>query len=106
LWKDPEERPKVIDLLRRLVRGYEEEARELLIQSQELRDYAQRSWESNELRDRAVVEAHTKIANILVKFETLLQAASDAGRTIPGADAMRSEVREIQQAMLRRTMGT
>ena len=29
LWKDPEERPKVTDLLRRLVRGYEEEAREL-----------------------------------------------------------------------------
>jgi MoxR-like ATPase len=106
LWKDPEERPKVTELLRRLVRGYEEEARELLIQSQELRDYAQRSWESNELRDRAVVEAHTKIANILVKFETLLQQASDAGRTIPGADAMHSEVREIQQAMLRRTIGT
>ena len=106
LWKDPEERPKVTDLLRRLVRGYEEEARELLIQSQELRDYAQRPWESNELRERAVVEAHTKIANILVKFETLLQEASEAGRTIPGADAMRSEVREIQQAMLRRTMGT
>jgi MoxR-like ATPase len=105
LWKDPEERPKVTEVLRRLVRGYEEEARELLIQSQELRDYAQRPWESEELRSRAVVEAHTKIANILVKFETLLQEASDAGRTIPGADAMRSEVREIQQAMLRRTMG-
>lgn len=105
LWKDPEERPKVSEVLRRLVRGYEEEARELLIQSQELRDYAQRAWESDELRDRAVVEAHTKIANILVKFESLLQEASDAGRTIPGADAMRSEVREIQQSMLRRTMG-
>ena len=106
LWKDPEERPKVTELLRRLVRGYEEEARELLIQSQELRDYAQRPWESNELRDRAVVEAHTKIANILLKFETLLREASDAGRTIPGADAMRSEVRENQQAMLRRSMRT
>jgi MoxR-like ATPase len=105
LWKDPEERPKVTEILRRLVRGYEEEARELLIQSQELRDYAQRPWESDELRSRAVVEAHTKIANILVKFESLLQEASDAGRTIPGADAMRSEVREIQQSMLRRTMG-
>jgi len=105
LWKDPEERPKVTEVLRRLVRGFEEEARELLIQSQELRDYAQRQWESEELRSRAVVEAHTKIANILVKFESLLREASEAGRTIPGADAMRSEVREIQQAMLRRTMG-
>src|SRR5579885_2043929 len=36
LWKAPEERPKVTDSLRRLVRGFEEEARELLIQSQEL----------------------------------------------------------------------
>jgi MoxR-like ATPase len=105
LWKDPEERPKVTEVLRRLVRGFEEEARELLIQSQELRDYAQRQWESEELRSRAVVEAHTKIANILVKFESLLREASEAGRTIPGADAMRSEVREIQQAMLRQTMG-
>ncbi len=106
LWKDPEERPKVTDVLRRIVRGFEEEARELLIQSQELRDYAQRPWESEELRKRALVEAHTKIANILIKFESLLQEASDAGRTIAGAETMRSEVRDIQQAMLRRTMGT
>ncbi|MGO9606065.1 MAG: AAA family ATPase [Candidatus Binataceae bacterium] len=105
LWKDPEERPKVTEVLRRMVRGFEEEARELLIQSQELRDYAQRPWESDELRNRAVVEAHTKIANILIKFETLLREASDAGRTIAGAEAMRSQVREIQQTMLRRTMG-
>jgi len=105
LWKDPEERPKVREVLRRLVRGFEEEARELLIQSQELRDYTQRQWESEEMRKRALVEAHTKIANILVKFETLLQEASEAGRAIEGAEAMRSEVREIQQAMLRRAMG-
>ena len=92
-------------MLRRVVRGFEEEARELLIQTQELRDYAQRPWESEELRKRALVEAHTKIANILMKFETLIQEASDAGRSIPGSDAMRTEVREIQQAMLRRAMG-
>ncbi|MGO9452086.1 MAG: AAA family ATPase [Candidatus Binataceae bacterium] len=105
LWKDPEERPKVTEVLRRMVRGFEEEARELLIQSQELRDYAQRPWESDELRNRAVVEANTKIANILIKFENLLREASDAGRTIADAEAMRSQVREIQQTMLRRTMG-
>ena len=48
LWKDPEERPKVRDAIRRLVKGYEEEARELLIQSEELREYAERGWESEE----------------------------------------------------------
>ena len=106
LWKDPEERPKVTDIIRRLVRGYEDEARELLIQSQELRDYSGRRWESEELKQRALIEAHTKIANILVKFETLLREAAEAGRTVASAQAMRSEVREIQQAMLRRSIGS
>jgi len=105
LWKDPEERPKVLDALRHIVRGYEDEARELLIQSQELRDYADRAWESDELRKRAIVEAHAKISNLLSKFDELLKSASEAGRTIGGAEAMHSEVREIQQAMLRRTIG-
>ncbi|MGC1341469.1 MAG: AAA family ATPase [Candidatus Binataceae bacterium] len=104
LWKDPEERPKVTETLRRIVRGFEEEARELLIQSQELREYAERRWDSEELRQRAIVEAHAKLANILVKFDNLLREAAEDGRTIAGADAMRSEVREIQQAMLRRSL--
>ncbi|MHB8383529.1 MAG: AAA family ATPase [Candidatus Binataceae bacterium] len=104
LWKDPEERPKVTEALRRIVRGFEEEARELLIQSQELREYAERRWDSEELRQRAIVEAHAKLANILVKFDNLLRDAAEDGRTIAGADSMRSEVREIQQAMLRRTL--
>ena len=105
LWKDPEERPKVTGALRRLVRGYEDEARELLIQSEELRDYAARRWESDELQKRALVEAHTKIANILVKFDALLREAAESGRVIAGAEAMRTQVREIQQAMLRRGVG-
>ncbi|MGC1678038.1 MAG: AAA family ATPase [Candidatus Binataceae bacterium] len=104
LWKDPEERPKVTEALRRIVRGFEEEARELLIQSQELREYAERRWDSEELHQRAIVEAHAKLANILVKFDNLLREAAEGGRTIAGAEAMRSEVREIQQAMLRRTL--
>ena len=70
LWKDPEEHPKVRDAIHRMVKGYEEQARELLIQSQELREYAERAWESDEMRSRATVEAHTKIANILVQAST------------------------------------
>lgn len=91
-------------MLRRIVRGFEEEARELLIQSQELREYAERRWDSEELRQRAIVEAHAKLANILVKFDNLLRDAAEGGRTIAGAEAMRSEVREIQQAMLRHSL--
>jgi len=101
LWKDPEELPKVRDILRRLVKGYEDEARELLIQGQELREYAERGWESEELRKRALIEAHTKLANILVKFENLVHEASENGRDTGGIEAMRAKVKEIQQVMLR-----
>jgi hypothetical protein len=101
LWKDPEERPKVREALHHLIKGYEEEARELLIQSEELRDYAGRKWDSEELKSRALVEAHTKIANILVKFESLMREAAEGGRAVAGVEAMRSRVREIQHGMLR-----
>ena len=68
----------------------------------ELRDYAERAWESDELRSRALVEAHTKIANILVRFDHLMSEAAENGRTVQGVETMRSQVREIQQSMLRR----
>jgi MoxR-like ATPase len=101
LWKDPEELPKVRDAIRRLVKGYEDTAHELLIQGQELRDYAARGWESEELRQRAVIEAHTKLANILVRFEQLMREAAENGRDTARIEEMRSRVRAIQNAMLR-----
>jgi MoxR-like ATPase len=104
LWKDPEELPKVREAIRHLVKGFEDEARELLIQGQELREYAERGWESEELRKRAVIEAHTKLANILLKFDTLVRQASDSGRDTGGIEAMRSKVKDIQQTMLRQSL--
>ena len=92
------------DALRRLVKGFEDEARELLIQGQELRDYADRGWESDEMRKRAVIEAHSKLANILLKFENLIRDAADNGRDTAGIVAMRAKVKEIQQSMLRATL--
>ncbi len=50
LWKDPEERAKVRDTIQHLVKGYEEEARELLIQTQELQEYVARGWETADLK--------------------------------------------------------
>jgi MoxR-like ATPase len=101
LWKDPEELPKVRDAIRRMVKGFEDEARELLIQGQELREYVDRGWESDELRKRATIEAHTKLANILVKFESLVRDAADNGRDTDSLEAMRAKVRAIQQSILR-----
>jgi MoxR-like ATPase len=100
LWKDPEEVPKVRDAIRRLVKGFEDESRELLIQAQELREYAARRWESDELRKRAVIEAHAKLANILIKFEKLIGEAAEAGRDTGAIEEIRATVKRIQQAML------
>ncbi len=104
LWKDPEELPKVRDAIRHLVKGFEDEARELLIQGQELREYAERGWESEELRKRAVIEAHAKLSNILIKFENLVRQASESGRDTVGIEVMRSKVKDIQQTMLRQSL--
>jgi MoxR-like ATPase len=101
LWKDPEEVPKVRDAIRRMVKGFEDEARELLIQGQELREYVDRGWESDEMRKRATIEAHTKLANILAKFENLVRDAADSGRDTDSIEAMRSKVKAIQQSILR-----
>lgn len=105
LWKDPEEQPKVAQAIRRIVRGYEDKLQELVFESRELRDYAEGSYESEELRRRALTEAAAKLANIMIRFDTLIQEAADSGRAIAGADRMRNEVREIQQAVMRRGVG-
>jgi MoxR-like ATPase len=101
LWKDPEERPKVREGLHRLIKGYEEEARELLIQGQELREYAGRGWESAELKSRALIEVHSKLANILLKFEGLIRDAGESGRQTAAVESMRAQVKQIQQSLLR-----
>ena len=101
LWKDPEERPKVREALHHLIKGYEEEARELLIQGQELQEYAGRGWESAELKSRALVEVHSKLANILLKFEGLVRDAAEGGRPMDSVESMRAQVKQIQQTLLR-----
>jgi MoxR-like ATPase len=105
LWKDPEERPKVNEAIRRIVRGYEDKLQELVFESRELREYAEGAWESAELRRRALTEANAKLANLVMRFDSLMKEASDSGRTVANAERMRIEVKDIQQALFRRSVG-
>jgi len=100
LWHDPNERQEVRAVIHQLLRGYEEEAKALLYQTQELRDYASRQWDNNDLRSRAVVEAHTKIRNILAKLTTILEQARTVGRSLTTVEAVKDEIETIQQRML------
>lgn len=100
LWHEPSEHPEVRSAVHHLLRGYLEEAKTLLFQTRELRDYAHRQWESPELRSRAVVEAHTKIRNILSKLAAILDDAQRSGRPVETVEAVRVEIEQIQQEML------
>jgi MoxR-like ATPase len=100
LWNDPADRAKVAATIRSLLRGYEDEVQVLLYQSRELRDYALRSWDSAELRSRAVVEAHTKIRSIMKRIDEIITEARTGGRPLSRVEAIRVEVSAIQQEML------
>jgi hypothetical protein len=100
LWRDPTDRAEVRNTIHRLLRGYVDDAKALLYQTRELREYAHRQWESNELRGRAVVEAHTKIRHILAKVDSIIDGARGAGRPVDAVEAVRSEIESIQHEML------
>jgi len=86
--------------IRQVLRGYEDEVKALLYQTHELRDYAHRQWDNSDLRSRAVVEAHTKIRNILAKVTTILEQARTVGRPTGTVEAVKEEIESIQQRML------
>jgi len=100
LWADPADRTKVAETIREVLRGYEDEVQVLLYQTRELRDYALRPWDNPELRSRAVVEAHTKIRNILQRIDEITAEARTLRRPLAKVEEIRAEVTAIQQEML------
>jgi MoxR-like ATPase len=100
LWKDPGERAEVHSIIHGLIHGYEDEVQELLFQTRELRDYAERTWENREQQARAVIEAHTKIRNILAKVEEINQKAGESGRSLEKVETIKQEIQAIQQQLL------
>ena len=99
LWRDPGERGEVSAVIHGLIHGYEDEVQELLFQTRELRDYAERSWDTREQQARAILEAHTKIRHILAKVEEISRGAAGSNRSLGKIEAIRQEIQEIQQHM-------
>lgn len=100
LWKDPAERSEIRSVLRGLIQGYEDEAREILFQARELSEYARRDWSTEELRSRAVVEAHTKIMLLSRRLGAILEKARSQKRPAQNLAGFREELEEIQKGML------
>jgi MoxR-like ATPase len=102
LWRDPGEQTEVRATIRDLLLGYEEEVKELLYESREIRDSALRPWETTEERSRALIEFHTKLRNILTKVEQIIDKAGKLGRPLERMGAIKEEIAEIQKQMLER----
>lgn len=100
LWRDPAEHEEVRSTIRDLLLGYEEEVKELLYQSREIRDYAFRPWADSDERSRALIEVHTKLRNILVKVEQVMEKAKNLGRPLEGVAAVQEEIQQIQHQVL------
>ncbi len=80
LWSEPEQRSQVVDVLDQVLGGQKQEAERLLAQAQEVAAYAQRAWPNLDARNRAIIEAHTKLHHIRTKAEGLRQAEVERGR--------------------------
>ncbi len=84
LWSDPEQQEAVSKAVAKVATGHEEDARRLLIQAQEISDYAHRAWPTLEARNRAILEADTKLHHIQARLEAMhesgLKRQRDAAR--------------------------
>ena len=100
LWRDPGERSEVHSTIHELVFGYEAEINELLYQSREIRDYAMRPWETSEMRSHALIEVHTKLRNILLKVDQIIEKAQKLGRSLDKVGPIKEEIEGMQQQML------
>ena len=101
LWRDPQEQTEVRGVIRELLLGYEEEIKELLYESREVRASALRPWPTNEERARAFIEVHTKLKNILARVDQIMDKAKQMGRPVDRAGAIKEEIEGIQKEILR-----
>jgi len=100
LWGDPEERPKVAAAIGTVATGYLDEGRKLLVQAEEVHAYARRAWPDAETRDRAVLEAHTKLQEISKRLGAMLRAAEERDRDTSSLERIAAQVAALQRALL------
>jgi MoxR-like ATPase len=100
LWRDPAEQVEVRATIRDLIQGYEEEVKELLYESREIRDSALRPWPTSDERARALIEVHTKLRNILAKVDQIVEKARELGRPLERVGAVKEEIEGMQKQML------
>lgn len=100
LWSDPEQQPKVAEAIAKVATGDEEEARKLLVQAQEITAYARRRWPDFDSRNRAIIEAHTKLHTIQQRLATMRDAGAQRQRDTSRLEEMAARVAAMQENLL------
>ncbi|MBK8013566.1 MAG: AAA family ATPase [Deltaproteobacteria bacterium] len=100
LWSDPEEQPKVRAALAQIATGLEEDARKLVIQAQEVDAYARRDWPDTLSKNRAILEAHTKLEDIHRRMEALRLQGEARARDVSRIAEFDREVVSMQTRLL------
>jgi MoxR-like ATPase len=100
LWSDPEQKPKVANALAKVATGHEQEAQTLLAQAQEIASYARRRWPDIDSRNRAIIEAHTKLHHILARLSAMREAGQKRSRDTSRIDHIAGQVQAMQEQLI------
>ncbi|MEM9489027.1 MAG: AAA family ATPase [Myxococcota bacterium] len=100
LWSDPEQQAKVAQAIAKVATGQEEEARKLLVQAEEIIAYARRTWPDFESRNRAIIEAHTKLHSIHQRLGAMREAGVKRRRDTSRLDDIAAQVMTLQEQLL------
>ncbi|MCG8419136.1 MAG: AAA family ATPase [Proteobacteria bacterium] len=100
LWSDPEQQTKVVKAISKVATGQEEEARKLLVQAQEISAYARRRWPDFETRNRAIIEAHTKLHSIYQRLKAMREVGVQRQRDTSRIEDITAQVAAIQENLL------
>lgn len=100
LWSDPEQQAQVVKAVAKVATGQEEEARRLLAQAQEVSDYAHRAWPDLDSRNRAIIEADTKLHHIQARLEAMHEAGLRRQRDATRLGEMLAQVVTLRERLI------
>lgn len=100
LWNEPSEHAVVVEALRQLARGHEDEAEKLLYQAREVAETVRVPHEDEDEADRAAIEALTKLHDLSRRLEEILVAAKGRGRSTERVGTFCDEVRRLIRTLL------
>lgn len=101
LWRDPEDQAKLEAVLSDMSEGLDLQAGAFLNQAKEVDAYARQDFSDATQRARAVLEAHTKLTDLLVRLDGLLSEARARGRSEPLILGVIAEVNSLAKRLLR-----